>query len=414
MQRTAPTIVRALRTHWVRWAAGPGLAGALLAAPPAHAQMRKAADISATPFPKPTGRFAVGTHDYFWIDERRPEAYTKDPNDKRHLMVQIWYPAEAAPDAKPAPYVRNPDEFANPAEFKPVLHVMTNSVTDAPVAKGEKRYPVLVYNHGGSWNRFSATFTTEQLASHGYVVVSVEHPGFAKVGVFPDGYRFAPDTLQFPNPTGNMRDDVQGSWGYLNDPVFGIWVKDAQFALDKVEELNRAVDSPLRGRLDLEHVGALGWSFGGATAVQLTRTDPRVQAAVDQDGQLFGDVRDLGTSRPVMLLHNTSDPLAGQKPENQAAMKEAVEQVRAWDRVLKEKSTNDWYTIEIAKTTHGNFSDLTLFYPAGPDQIDPRRAHEIINAYTLAFFDRYLRGTSSDLLKEPSAAFPEVTFTRKQ
>jgi hypothetical protein len=49
-------------------------------------------------------------------------------------------------------------------------------------------------------------------------------------------------------------------------------------------------------RLDLSRIGMMGWSFGGATAMQMSRNDPRVKALVDQDGQLFGDVRDKGTS----------------------------------------------------------------------------------------------------------------------
>ena len=388
------------------------VAVATFAASQANAQMGKGVVIPEQPFTKPTGPYGVGTRDYYWVDATRPELFTKDSTDRRHVMVQIWYPADISLGARPARYVRNPDEFANPAEFKPVLHVVTNSVLDAPVARAERKYPVLLYNHGGGWNRFSATFSVEQLASHGYVVVSVEHPGFSKIAAFPDGYRFAGDTLQF-KPTGKVKDDAAASWAWLGDVVFIAWMKDATFALDKIEELNRDRASPLAGRLDLDRIGALGWSFGGAAAVELSRSDRRIKAAVDHDGQLFGAVRDVGTGRPYMQFHNTSDPLAGQKPEDVALMKELVDRVHAWDRALKEKSTNDWYDIEIAGTSHGSFSDLTLFFPSAAGQIDPRRAHEIINAYTIAFFDQYLRGKPSPLLTAPSPSFPEAKFARK-
>ena len=88
--------------------------------------------------------------------------------------------------------------------------------------------------------------------------------------------------------------------------------------------------------------------------------------------------------------------------------------VEGWDSTVRARSTSDWYDVEIGKTQHGHFSDLTLFFPRGPDQLDPHRAHEIINAYTLAFFDKYLRGGDSDLLKGPSAAYAEVTFRRRR
>ncbi|HEV8365746.1 MAG TPA: hypothetical protein VGQ52_19690 [Gemmatimonadaceae bacterium] len=385
---------------------------ATAAASQAVAQLGQGVVIPERPFTKPTGPYGVGTRDYYWVDATRPELFTKASSDKRHLMVQIWYPADVSLGATPTRYVRYPNEFANPAEFTPVLHVITNSVLDAPVAKAERKYPVLLYNHGGGWNRFSATFNVEQLASHGYVVVSVEHAGLSKISAFPDGYRFAGDTLQF-KPTGKMKHDLVASWAWLDDVVFVSWMKDATFALDRIEELNRKPASPLVGRLNLDRIGALGWSFGGAAAIELSRSDPRIKAAVNHDGQLFGVVRDVGTRRPFMLLHNTSDPLAGLKPEDVAVMKDAVDRVLAWDRTLKEQSTNDWYDIDIAGTDHGSFSDLMLFFPSSPGQIDPRRAHEIINAYTLAFFDQYLRGKPSPLLAAPSPSFPEAKFARK-
>ena len=370
--------------------------------------------IPADLFLRPAGPHRVGTIDTLWIDSSRAERLTKNPDDHRHLMIQIWYPADVADGAETAKYIRNPEEFNNLPAFRPVLHVRTNAVPGAPVARGEARYPVLLYNHGGSWTRFSATFTTEWLASHGYVVVSVDHTGFNKTVLFPDGYRYQPDTLTMPVPKpGNFRATVDENWAYLGNEAFPTWVADARFALDRIEELNRMPGSPFQGRLDLDRIGALGWSFGGATAVQLSRVDPRIKAAVDQDGQLFGEVRDLGSARPVMLMHNDSDP-SRQVPDSlRTAMAELVARVRGFDSTFRARTTGDWYDVTIARTGHGHFSDLTLFFPRDTTQMEPRRAHEIINAYTLAFFDFYLRGKPSPLLAGPSPAYSEVTFRKR-
>ena len=45
--------------------------------------------------------------------------------------------------------------------------------------------------------------------------------------------------------------------------------------------------------------------------------------------------------------------------------------------------------------------------------IPPRRGHEIIAAYTLAFFDRYSKGGESPLLRAASLDYPEVAFLRR-
>jgi predicted dienelactone hydrolase len=351
--------------------------------------------------------------DTLWIDSSRGERQTKNPADKRHLMIQIWYPAEVAEGAETVKYIGKPEEFNNLPAFRPVLHVRTNAVAGAPLARGEARYPVLLYNHGGSWTRFSATFTTEMLASHGYVVVSVDHTGFNKSVLFPDGYRYQADTLTMPVPKpGNFRATIDENWDYLGNEVFPTWVADARFALDRVEQLNRAAGL-FQGRLDLDRIGALGWSFGGATAVQLTQEDPRVKAAVDQDGQLFGVVRERGSTRPVMLMHNDSDPTRQVPDSLRSFMAEAVAKVRGFDSTFRARTQADWYTVTIARTGHGHFSDLTLFFPRDTSQMEPRRAHQIINAYTLAFFDTYLRGKPSPLLAGPSPDHPEVTFRKR-
>ena len=305
------------------------------------------------------------------------------------------------------------NEFSEKSIYRQGENVKTNSVTDAPLAKGKARFPVLIYQPGGGTARFIGTFQAEEFASRGYVVLGTDHPGFSETVLFPNGYRFQADRLLAPKETGNFRDDVLNNWAWLNDDVFPTWMADATYTLDKIAELDRTPGHRFYKRLDLSRIGMMGWSFGGATAMQMSRNDPRVKAVVDQDGQLFGDVRDKGTSRPFMLMHHGAEDKPP-KPEQADVMKEMSAMTKAWDRSLIEHSTNEWYEVTIAKTQHGHFSDFLLFFKRNPAELDPRRAHEIITAYTLAFFDKYLRGQNSDLLKAPSERYSEVTFKKRK
>lgn len=392
----------------------PVLAMAFLACATRVLAQDKAPAIPADLFPRPTGPYAVGTFDTLWVDSQRDEILTKSPNDKRHVPVRIWYPAQST-DAAPTKYVLRPEEFGDKSPFKPVLHVNTHALLHAPVAIGAERFPVLLYNHGGGWSRFTATYEIEQLASLGYIVVSVDHLGFDQSVLLSTGYRFAGDTLGFPKPTEkDLRADALASWDYLESVLFPMWVADAQFVLDRVRVLNRDSKSPLRSKFDLDRIGAFGWSFGGATAVDLLIRDGRIRAAVDQDGQLFGMGRTRGATRPVMLMHNTSDPAKGLPAEQLPILQELLNQVEGWDEHFRRASTSDVFDLKIARTEHGNFSDLTLFFPRDTSTLEPSRAHAIITAYTVAFFDQTLRGRKSALLETPSDAFPEVTFARKE
>jgi predicted dienelactone hydrolase len=387
-----------------------GLFAALVLILPSVAQSDKPS--VTEPFSPPMGPFKVGTSEYLWIDQNRREPFTQDPADRRRLLARVWYPAEAATGKEAARYVTEVNEFSAKSIYRRGQNIKTNAVTDAPLAKGKACFPVLIYQPGGGTARFIATFLTEQLASRGYVVVSVDHPGFSETILFPDGHHFQADRLLAPKETGNFRDDVLKNWDWLNNDVFPTWTADASYTLDKIAELERTPGQLFYKRLDLSGIGMMGWSFGGAVAIQMSRDDPRVKAAVDQDGQLFGNVRDKGTPRPFMLMHHG---LVDKPPKSDQvdAMKELVAMTKAWDRSLVEHSTSDRYEMTIAKTQHGHFSDLLLFFPRNPAELDPRRAHEIITAYTLAFFDHYLRGQSSDLLKAPSGRYPEVKFEKR-
>ncbi|MGH8251033.1 MAG: alpha/beta hydrolase family protein [Steroidobacteraceae bacterium] len=392
-------------------------------ASPAVVASEQAAEPAAAtaPFAAPEGPFAVGTHEYLWVDPNRGEPFTKDPNDKRHLLARIWYPAEKT-GAAPAHYVLDANEFPHGSVFRQAASVKTNAVTDAPIARGTERFPVLVYQPGAGMARFVGTFVAEQLASHGYVVLAADHPSPALYGappgaeLFPDGYRFKADTLTPPQLGDDLRQFAFAQWDWLDEQLLPEWQRDAVYTLDKIEELERSAGQMFHQRLDTSRIGIVGWSFGGSLSVQMSRDDPRVKAAVYQDGMLFGDVRDKGTTRPFMLMLNNTPPPPPKPddPDQQALQRELLATIQGWHEALMQKSTGDGYTLTIAGTDHLNFSDLPLLLPANPKLIEPRRAHQIITAYTLAFFDKYLRGKESELLKGPSSAYPEVTFVKKE
>src|SRR5271157_4529521 len=225
--------------------------------------------VATAPFLAPTGPYAVGTHEYLWIDQNRQDPFTKDSKARRHLIARVWYPAVAVAGAEKAPYIREPNEFAQKSTYRAFVDVKTNAVTDAPLAKSKDPFPVLVYQPGGGTQRFIGTFETEELASHGYVVVSADHPGFSETVLFPDGLAFKPDQHLAPAETGDFRKDVENSWGWLNDEIFPTWTADASYTLDKIEALNKTSGQIFYHHLDLTRIGMFGWSFGGATSVQM-------------------------------------------------------------------------------------------------------------------------------------------------
>ncbi|MBL8268634.1 MAG: hypothetical protein JNL55_19740, partial [Steroidobacter sp.] len=142
---------------------------------------------------EPRGPYETGTFEELWLNAALDDPSTADPRDKRKVLVQIWYPAAPARNAKRAPYVIHPELYAKDHWSRKLAHVTTQSALNAPVASATGAFPVLLYNHGGGQPHFSTTFQTEFLASQGYVVVAIGHPGANDIERFPDGKPYVND-----------------------------------------------------------------------------------------------------------------------------------------------------------------------------------------------------------------------------
>ncbi|MDR0266892.1 dienelactone hydrolase family protein [Paenibacillus sp.] len=348
-------------------------------------------------FNKPTGPFMVGTSLYHWVDDRREELFTKDPNDRRELMVQIYYPAGDKGEGNREPFIRNAHEVAKgleadvsvPAFVLGHLNlVKSNAFTEARLSDAENRYPVLIFSHGLNGFRNQNTFEVEELASQGYIILCIDHAYDAAATVYPGGR-----TAYFQSA--NLTDLAD------RDRHIKLWQEDTAFVLDQVEKLNRGdVDDRFTGRIDTSRIGMFGHSYGGATAAQMLVEDTRIKAAINMDGLLYGsNMPDTGIGKPFLSMSAEiiDDPL-----EDSMVVKVRNERALAGGGM----------SMVIPHTDHTSFTDFHLISPLlrSPGE-DPRRVHRIINEFSLDFFDLYVKQTGdSSALERLAAKYPEVNF----
>ena len=97
-------------------------------------------------FPHPTGPYEIGTLTYHWVDDSRIEIFTANPNDRRELIVQIWFPAKAGSPTPEMPYLQDASVvmagFAKLLQkpefiFRNFKYVNTNASTSAGMADAE-------------------------------------------------------------------------------------------------------------------------------------------------------------------------------------------------------------------------------------------------------------------------------------
>src|SRR5687767_11343445 len=77
-------------------------------------------------FPLLTGPYAVGKVERHLVDEARDEIFTEHAEDKRELMVAVYYPAEPAADSVPAPYVESGLAEALGLTSEVIAHIQTS------------------------------------------------------------------------------------------------------------------------------------------------------------------------------------------------------------------------------------------------------------------------------------------------
>ena len=255
---------------------------------------------------------------------------------------------------------------------------------------GSGPFPVVVLSHGGggSWDANHAQ--ARHLASHGYAVLALDHPG-SNTEVMRKGMRFIANLQAMTRDAGEV----------LGRPA------DVRFALDQAERWNRD-HAQLTGRLNLSRVGMLGHSYGAYTtlvacgarpaldwlvpAVPPGRglgpdlSDPRIKACVALSPQGPGEPFFLETSyatidRPVLGISGSRDAQQGAAPEHRRRF---FELVPPGGKVL----------VWLANADHLAFSDSSGSARSGLPSRSRADAQPIVRAATLLFFEQHLRGSA--------------------
>ncbi|BBH23441.1 carboxylic ester hydrolase [Paenibacillus baekrokdamisoli] len=345
--------------------------------------------------PEPTGSYAIGTISRHLTDQSRGETFSADPNDKRELMVNVWYPVDRS-KAEGKPVEHYPSElgeaislvFGIPKQlFSHVTAIPTHVVNGAELSTAKANYPVLLFSPGVRSTRFQSMTAIEELVSHGYIVVGMDHPYTSAKVTFPDGRAiFYEPEPKFPTAAELYENNVKG---------VGIRAADARFVLDIITQWNTKDPNGLfEGKLDLDHVGIFGHSYGGATTAEALAQDKRFKAGLSLEGGFWGSVAHTGLQQPFMYIMSggTAESL---DPSTTKKDKVFYEEFAPDLKSVMTKSTNDTYYLTVDHFIHQSFTEIALLSPSlFAKNIDPVHNIDITRSYVRAFFDQYLKGNS--------------------
>lgn len=353
------------------------------------------------------GPYQVGVKVIPLTDPSRTEA---NSTAHREILLSIYYPTTRHSNTEETQiYLPNVSSglfetsFGFPAGSVTKLH--TNSYSNSQLnphfgrpSTGGVGCDVIVFSPGLGAPRLLYTALLEDAASHGRVVVSIDHPGDAEIVEFPDGH------IVYSSVPADYVTNLT-----LLNPFYETRLADVQF-------LTRSLPSlPVLNRCPIKQLGIFGHSFGGATAggtIQALQSS--YAGGVNLDGAFFGVEATGGPAadlkKPFLLMSSSIHSSA--TDDTWTAFEKAQ---TGWLHELALNGSQHLTYFDLGPVVDslglaGSFNSTALEAIIGT--IDPKRALFIQRTFLKAFFDFvFTKKKTSPILEGPSEAFPEIYFT---
>lgn len=329
--------------------------------------------------PMAEGPFPVGVMTTVFVDKSRTDNVTKEP---RTLVTEIWYPATDEARGKPKnkfsdfiPTRVTPEiEEQLKNTYRVPLAMLDKLFTDeavrnAPVRQG--RFPLVVFSHGNGGTRHQNTFWCDYLASHGYIVISADHTGNARMTIINDKLI----SMQNSERMQSAKDR----------PV------DVSFLLTKMIEWDKGGDKRFAGRIDTDHAAISGMSFGSFTSHWAADADPRFKAVVAMSG---APPSHTNLTVPTLRMLGTEDRTLGITGNALIRHNHQIHKGPAF--LLELKNGGHFSFTDMFKITRqfgdgigkGKRRDTQEEFEFTPMET----TYKIINSYSIAFLGYYLKG----------------------
>lgn len=360
--------------------------------------------------PLPTGYYSVGVSSHFLKDISR---HHHNDEKGRPLLVQIYYPSLKTQKEYP-PYLSDTMHLykekiirvykVSPEDIKYLDEIKDWAMHDAPIDAENSPLPVIFFSPGFLMAAQLYSSLIEEMASHGYVVIAINHTDACWPVMFPNGS--SPVILsEFANIFFNKERSCMQTFDMTQET----WIKDVEFVLSWLR------NQPLVKFLDLSSMGIFGHSFGGSTATEVSRKYNDFKAMANLDGMLFGLNWDKPFETPSLFVV-AEKQLTHEEALNAGLTIEQCDSLlaRHSKKVFDQLKNNSFY-VTIKNADHATFVDSKLVKsPLHENIVNPLRGIEITRALLVDFFDHYLRNKKMTMLfKEENFRFPDIFIKHK-
>ncbi len=383
------------------------------------------------PYPTPSGKFKVGTVKLDFEDSLRLEWALPEKHKNRRFVARIWYPAKPTGKEKMLPIMEKAyskgmhDLFGLP---KGKEHP-SQSHENASVYLGEKPFPIIIFTHGGGSFMTQNLTSIEELASQGFIVMSLSFPYESVATIFSDGTiipmkdiekfktgmalitkdkkfasEFAKNTRDMKNSDPEKANASSIALGkkYLQlYPDMKKWldtrIEDISYLIGVLDEIY-ILEHKLSDIAQTDNIGVFGHSFGGLTTLKLLmeKNLPTIKCGVVLDVPYFNmyPTSDITLKAPVLFMSSDYIKIAGSKVK-----------LKGINNFLKHYTTKTLHEVNVKGAAHFNFSDMNympLFMKLTPmlGSISQKKAAKIMAFYLDAYFKGYLKGENLNKIED--------------
>jgi hypothetical protein len=308
----------------------------------------------------------------------------KNDGSKRRFMISIYYPSYDTGifENEPVyPELFHPGEetainfFKNfGADVTYLSSLKTNVYNNVGIPE-EGVYPVIIYSPAFGIERDMYWFNISNLVVNGFIVLTVGATYDSIFTVFPDG--------EYVQQLKNLA-DLEGTDFEVWQSLLEIRIKDISYVLDRLPELN-ATDELLKNKMNLQRIGLIGHSLGGAAVYRALKKYSYIKAGILLDPSLHLLGSDTDTlSTPVLLMRQNSSTyeMLINDGWNETVARETINgQINLAIVLTGYKSL-----IKIHGANHLTFSDAPIHF----NERDISKKHEIINQVTIAFLKEFV------------------------
>lgn len=362
---------------------------------------------SAIVIQPPLGKYGVASTAMELVDTSRNDTYAPKPEPRR-VMVSAFYPAGSSKKCQPVmlPYMPHAtavvyDEFYAPLGVPNgtfgALELPTCAFNRKDRSRGPNGFPIVLFSPGLGDSRLLYGAMAQSMASHGYVVITMDHAYDGNIVEYPDG-----SVAHYAN--------ISTTEQITADVV--VRQLDVSFIIDQLHDcsIRQQLFHDIANTKSLNKILMMGHSLGGATAAAAMLADNRIAAGVNLDGTMFGDVLTEGLTSPFMIMSHAGRNLSTDP---------------SWTQVWP-KITGTKLAVTLNGTVHGSYSDLTLLAntlgTSGKDgakvgeflgTMDGATAIGNVNAFVGQFF-KFAEHKTKDLLpNNMTKEFPEASVLDK-